>query len=238
MNKRIISGAAALAMVLSGAGALPAGTFEGLSLRAFAADIVDSGYCGREDENEGKNVTWALDSEGTLTISGTEISAEITFPERLSSIGADAFFGCLKLKSVIFQSLSFPNSIVSIGQGALGYYLYTEYDGELIINTRKKIEGFTIKGYKGSDAETYANDNGFTFVPIEEVRIVPGDVTGNNKVDGEDLARLQQFVAGWNVTVETDTGDVTGDGKVNGEDIALVQKYLAGWSVTLGRADA
>lgn len=34
--------------------------------RADAADIVASGDCG----DSGRNVTWALDSEGTLTIAG------------------------------------------------------------------------------------------------------------------------------------------------------------------------
>ena len=36
---------------------------------AKAADIVASGYCG--GEGDGTNLTWTLDSEGTLIISGT-----------------------------------------------------------------------------------------------------------------------------------------------------------------------
>ena len=35
----------------------------------FAAEIVDSGYCG--GEGDGTNLTWTLDSDGLLTISGT-----------------------------------------------------------------------------------------------------------------------------------------------------------------------
>lgn len=37
-------------------------------LLAAAGNIVDSGYCG--GEGNGTNLTWTLDSEGTLTISG------------------------------------------------------------------------------------------------------------------------------------------------------------------------
>lgn len=39
-----------------------------LTAEIFAADIVASGYCG--GEGDGKNLTWTLDSEGVLTISG------------------------------------------------------------------------------------------------------------------------------------------------------------------------
>ena len=39
-----------------------------LTAEIFAADIIESGYCG--GEGDGKNLTWTLDSEGTLTISG------------------------------------------------------------------------------------------------------------------------------------------------------------------------
>ena len=40
-----------------------------LTAEFFAADIVASGYCG--GEGGGKNLSWTLDSAGTLTISGT-----------------------------------------------------------------------------------------------------------------------------------------------------------------------
>ncbi|MDD6273846.1 MAG: hypothetical protein PUA86_03995, partial [Clostridiaceae bacterium] len=37
-----------------------------LGVTSFAADVVASGTCGAE----GDNLTWTLDSDGTLTISG------------------------------------------------------------------------------------------------------------------------------------------------------------------------
>ena len=36
---------------------------------AFAADIVDSGTCGAE--GDGSNVTWMIDKNGVLTVTGT-----------------------------------------------------------------------------------------------------------------------------------------------------------------------
>ena len=58
MRKRLLSFVLAVLMIAS---LLPA--------TALAADIVDSGTCGAE--GNGSNLTWTLDSEGTLTISGT-----------------------------------------------------------------------------------------------------------------------------------------------------------------------
>ena len=58
MKKRLLSFVLAVLMIVS---LLPA--------TALAADIVDSGTCGAE--GDGSNLTWTLDSEGVLTISGS-----------------------------------------------------------------------------------------------------------------------------------------------------------------------
>ena len=44
--------------------------------------IVDAGYCG--GEGDGTNVTWTLDSDGTLTIGGTGKMADYTFKDENS----------------------------------------------------------------------------------------------------------------------------------------------------------
>ncbi len=115
MNKKILSGLAALAVVFSGASALPAGTFEGFSLTASAAKIVDSGTCG-------ENLTWVLDSTGTLVISGEgwmddyitwedpenvppwedlkDSIRNVILEEGVHSIGICAFSSCGKMESI------------------------------------------------------------------------------------------------------------------------------------------
>ncbi len=123
MNKRFVSGLAALAVVFAGAGALPVGTFEGFSLTASAAEIVQSGECG-------ENLTWMLDSEGTLTISGTgnfenyywntipwynsrKDIKKIIIKSGVTSVGNRAFYGCTNV-----ESATIPDGVTSIGIGA------------------------------------------------------------------------------------------------------------------------
>jgi len=94
-----------------------------LTLTARAAEVVDSGDCGT-------NVTWALDSTGTLTISG---SGEMHDYERyenpwyshrnqikkifiengVANIGASVFSGCN-----VLTNITIPQSVTSIGNDA------------------------------------------------------------------------------------------------------------------------
>ena len=112
MKKRIFSFVLAVLMIAS---LLPA--------TALAADIVNRGTCGAE-------VTWTLDSEGVLTISGSGdmynygISGtpwygsrsrvkSAVIAEGVTSIGSYAFFYCTSLTSV-----TIPDSVTSIGDEA------------------------------------------------------------------------------------------------------------------------
>ena len=116
---------------------------------AVATEIA-SGTCGAE----GDNLTWTLDSDGVLTISGTgdmayysasneapwaehrETITEIVLPEGMTSIGDYAFADCSKVKEVII-----PDSVISIYGGAFANctelaYLRIPKSVKYITNTR------------------------------------------------------------------------------------------------------
>ena len=101
-----------------------------LTSEIFAADIVASGYCGGEGDK--KNLSWTLDSEGTLTISGNGKMADyneysggpwagdkvknVSIENGATSIGAHAFYDCDSLTSI-----TIPNSVTSIGDYAFSW---------------------------------------------------------------------------------------------------------------------
>ena len=147
----------------------------------------------------------------------------IKLPESLTTIGKNAFYDCRGLKQI-----TIPKNVTHIGDKAFGYY--SDYwDGVM------KIENFEIRGYKGTAAEQYANDNGFRFIDIDEIlsNPIPGDVTDDGKVDAADIDALQKFLNQWDVSINEQNADVNNDGKVNMQDIVLIRQYLNGWDVEL-----
>lgn len=73
-------------------------------------------------------------------------------------------------------------------------------------------------------------DCGYTI----EMTVTYGDANGDGSVNNIDVALLQKYINGWNVTLDKVSADANGDGTVNNLDVALLQKYINGWNVTLG----
>ncbi len=71
--------------------------------------------------------------------------------EGLKKIADGAFYDCPNLLSVFV-----PKSVKKIGGTALGY------------NDGSAVENFSIEGYEGSAAQSYAESEGFTFIPVKE----------------------------------------------------------------------
>ncbi len=129
MKKRLLSILLAVVMV-----------FTLLPTVSFAAEIVDSGTCG-------DNLTWTLDSDGLLTISGTgpmknydygysslkspfcenESIQRIVIEEGVTSIGECAFFRCFNASG----TLTLPASVEQVGDSA---FLGCKFDSVIILN--------------------------------------------------------------------------------------------------------
>ena len=117
MKKRIIS---LLMAVVLAATLLP--------VQVWGATVVDSGYCG--GEGDGTNLTWSLDSDGVLTISGEGKMADyrnyspyyspwygkriyieqVKILSGVTSIGNCAFYECGKMTDI-----AMPDGISSLG---------------------------------------------------------------------------------------------------------------------------
>ena len=72
-------------------------------------------------------------------------------------------------------------------------------------------------------------------VPEKPVEVAYGDLNGDGNINNRDLALMQQFLNGWDVTPDEAAADVNGDGNINNRDLAMLQQFLNGWDVTLGK---
>ena len=147
---------------------------------------------------------------------GCKSLSSVIIPSSVKLIGWYAFDGCTSLKSATFLS-----GATEIGINAFGYE--TVYNEETDTLSREKVEGFTIKGYKNSTAEKYANTNGFSFVALVE-----GDIDGDGKLSITDATAIQKYLASTLefIPEQLAIADVNGDGEISVKDVTFIQKYL------------
>lgn len=77
---------------------------------------------------------------------------DIANSRRDMEIGMEAFFGCN------FSQITIPPRVNKIGEYAFGY-------SDAFGKNYYKIDNFAIKGKSGSEAQRYAEENGFIFIP-------------------------------------------------------------------------
>jgi len=163
--------------------------------------------------------------EGTVAIaagcmsdaSQKENLIAVVFPSTMTRIyAANLFWGCSGLKEA-----EIPAEVTEIMDKALGY-CFDEEVGELV-----KVKDYTIVGEKGSEAERYANDNGFAF--RTKGGYILGDADGDGDVTISDATAVQKHASEINILTGDRflAADVNRDGVVDISDATLIQKYVA-----------
>ena len=167
-------------------------------------------------EIPGKSVISVEDGTKGIAVSAFEFQeglTEIQFPDTLTNIGDYAVYGCESMTEI-----HIPQSVTEIGEYALGY---------LDARSNLKVTGFTIYGYAGSAAKTYAEENGFTFVEVEPEYTL-GDVDASGSVDIADLRMVLRSVCG-KATLKADqklAADVEKDDVVNIQDLRKLLRFV------------
>lgn len=178
--KRLLSLILAAVMLTSFAGAIP-----------VFAEAVAEGSCG-------ESLTWVLDGEGTLTISGTGDMTNYTWSNRpswydyrtsirkvvieegVTSVGSDAFWGYDYLSGV-----QLPSTMKALYDSA-----FSACDALTEVTIPPSVDvidfafsyGITIKGYKYSGAEVFASLIEATFISLGEVpeKVLSAGACGDN----------------------------------------------------------
>lgn len=203
MKKRLIAGIISLCIV-GNIGFIPESISPAVAL-AESTETATFGTCG-------ENLTWSLDSEGTLTISGTgDMNDEIPWNFEIESI-----------KKVIIQngvtnigdgefsryqsltSITIPDSVTSIRYCA--FYGCTSLESITILNPECEIydseeaidSGSVIKGYNNSTAQAYAEKYNRTFeslceAPTPEYSL--SDLNGDKFIDADDATLILSYYA-------------------------------------------
>lgn len=217
-------------------------TMEELIIKDGIKGVADGAFA---DYKNLKKVVFpeGIKAIGAYSFRSTKVES-IVIPESVEFIGYGAFVNCIELTSLDvkgggvieygafencnnLKSVTISADIDEIGDDAFGKY--TTFDGKVL------VEGFTINGVEGSEAEKYAKENGISFVSLGEtskpatVDEILGDVNSDGKVNVKDATMIQKAAA--KIITLTDAenlkANVNGDAKVNVKDATAIQKFAA-----------
>ena len=121
---------------------------------------VSYAYCQRL---ESVTLPQGLRGIGSSAFAHCDSLKEINIPNTVERIYDEAFIHCPQLKKVII-----PREVEYIGENAFGYEFCDGKCGDEYCDDRLKSD-ITICGYKNSQAEKYANENGFEFIDLESI---------------------------------------------------------------------
>ena len=178
--------------------------------------IVASGYCGSTSEGNGENISWELNSNGLLIVSGTGGMKEFTnsnspwnndnrireavISNGITNIGSFAFYGCIELTSI-----TIPDSVTNINtcafQGCTGLTSITIPDSVTNINTGA-FQGCTgLTSITIPDSVTDIGKSAFKGCTGLASISIPGSVTGIGTSTFEDCTKLTSITIPDSVTV-------------------------------------
>ena len=169
--------------------------------------VVDSNpyLCAKD------NVLFSKDGTELIVYPSARPSTSYTVPAGTKKIGIQAFGDCQNLTSIVLPDglteidssgigcaylaeITIPASVTTIGQEAVGFPYGT------------KLQNLVIRGAVGSAAESYAKENGFTFV---EIGATSGKCGENLtwSVDAEGTLTISGTGAMWDYTSVSEDGN-------------------------------
>ena len=166
----------------------------------------------------------SVTSIGIEAFAGCISLTNVKIPDSVTEISADAFEGCNNLTSIII-----PRSVTKINSYAFGFNAYWDDVEEDIVHER--YDDFTIYGYAGTAAETYAKENYFTFIALNDnPQPTLGDADGDGEITTIDVTNIQRYCALLKTNIDEEIliyADVDGDGVLSIIDATYIQRYLA-----------
>ncbi|MGN1086414.1 MAG: leucine-rich repeat protein, partial [Porcipelethomonas sp.] len=162
--------------------------------------------------------------------------SSVTIGNNVTFIDVDAFSGCSSIENIVL-----PESVTKLGAGAfccenLRSISIKNPECLIAIDLAAVLNGFddtdtpyysgVIYGYENSTAQTYAERFGFEFELLNEA--VPGDISGNGKIDLYDAIEICKNIMGMRAFTDEEKAiaDFNKDGIVNIYDAIGIAKEL------------
>lgn len=183
---------------------------------------------------------------GEEAFSFCENLENVTLGENVKSIGYQAF-----LKDTLIADINIPSSLRIIEQGALVNINSIKIPpnvqiiGSLPCKTQQKFTSgielnqpqyplcsfntnCTIYGYEGTEAESYANEWGLEFVPLEYIK---GDANFDNNFNISDVVTMQNWLLNRSDTelVYWKAANLCDDDVLDVFDLIAMKKLLINW---------
>ena len=135
--------------------------------------------------------------DGVVYIDNVAYGYKGDFPDRITikdGITAITQLGFAVPGAEAIKSIIIPESVVSIGYRSCGY-IFIKAEGY------KKVDGYTVYGYSGSVAETYAVDNDFTFISLDNAGYCVSGIITSSPDGSETAVRLTGVDVNYSDTV-------------------------------------
>lgn len=192
--------------------------------------IVTEGTCGED-------VTWSYDGETkTFTLSGTGATYDYTLkklPEYakfgfdIENISVGEGITRIGDYALVFEnapmSATFTKDIEEFGEYAVGF-IRTAESGAYEVS---EIEDFEVNGYFRTPAKTYAEKNGFNFIPLSAAEPL------DEIIEGAFIADVDESGVIYLYQTETDSDKLIDILSYSGYDAASVSTEIIGTGTTL-----
>ncbi len=141
-------------------------------------------------------------SKSDLSFTKHSIVSKLVIEEGVTAIEANAFSTLGNISSIVI-----PASVTSIDASS----------------TKSCTLLDTVHGYYGTAAEAFAEEMGYTFVPLGFVK---GDVNKDGSCNVLDIIMMQQYLLGTNTLTLPEAGELTGDSTLNAFDLAAMKRMV------------
>ena len=150
----------------------------------------------------GKGIT---SIESSLFFNCSNLSGDIIIPANINFLSMHAFNSTSRDDLNILDSITILNdNITIIAETSSAYYSMTN----------------TIKGWSGSTAEKFANENGFTFIPLDESDYPQYSISINEQYTNIVTSSLSDAVENQRVELTCfEEGKIVDSFKINGTDV-------------------